>query len=86
MLDEALSCPCLFRGRSSATGVFDGGYRNMFSDPQTIEAERLLLRTVVGTLKDHPAAGVNPGNEPDLFALFPTVTGRAWVHGRSAYT
>jgi endo-1,4-beta-mannosidase len=62
--------------------VPNGNYRNMFSDPLALEAERLLLRTVVGALKDHPAIWMwNLGNEPDLFA-WPAnaVAGQAWVH------
>jgi endo-1,4-beta-mannosidase len=59
-----------------------GNYRNMFSDPVALQAERLLLRTVVGALKDHPAIWMwNLGNEPDLFA-WPenSAAGRAWTH------
>ncbi len=45
------------------------GYRNMFHDPIALSAERLLLRTIVSTFKDHPAIWMwNLGNEPDLFA------------------
>src|SRR5688572_15492147 len=61
--------------------VPDGNYRNMFTDPQALGAERLLLRTVVGALKDHPAIWMwNLGNEPDLFA-WPSddSAGRTWV-------
>lgn len=56
-------------------------YRNPFSDPVALEASRLLLRTVVGALKDHPGVMIwNLGNEPDLFAHPPTAAaGRAWV-------
>jgi endo-1,4-beta-mannosidase len=59
----------------------EGGCRNQFTDPVALQAERLLLRTVVGALKDHPAIGIwNLGNEPDLFAWPPdAATGRAWV-------
>jgi endo-1,4-beta-mannosidase len=59
----------------------DKGYRNMFHDEQAIKAERLLLQTVVGALKDHPAVWMwNLGNEPDLFA-WPNSSdeGAAWV-------
>ncbi len=61
--------------------IVPGGYRNPFTDPLALEAERLLLRTVVGVLKDHPALWMwNLGNEPDLFAWPPDdQTGRAWV-------
>jgi len=61
--------------------VPDGNYRNMFSDPTAIGAERFLLKTVVRALKDHPAIWMwNLGNEPDLFA-WPenSSAGRAWV-------
>jgi endo-1,4-beta-mannosidase len=46
-----------------------------------LQAERLLLTTVVGALKDHPALWLwNLGNEPDLFAHPPSAAvGRAWV-------
>jgi endo-1,4-beta-mannosidase len=57
------------------------GYRNMFHDPVALNAERLLLKTVVGALKDHPAVWMwNLGNEPDLFA-WPkdSEAGAAWV-------
>jgi endo-1,4-beta-mannosidase len=58
-----------------------GGYRNMFTDPTALDAERLLLKTVVGALKDHAAIWMwNLGNEPDLFA-WPTdaQAGAEWV-------
>lgn len=57
------------------------GYRNPFHDPQALAAEELLLRTVVGALKDHPAIWLwNLGNEPDLFA-WPKSSqdGREWT-------
>jgi endo-1,4-beta-mannosidase len=62
--------------------VPNGTYRNMFIDAVALDAERLLLKTVVGMLKDHPAVWMwNLGNEPDLFA-WPenAAAGRAWVH------
>jgi endo-1,4-beta-mannosidase len=61
--------------------IVQGAYRNQFTDPTALEAERLLLQTVVGTLKDHPAIWMwNLGNEPDLFAWPPDAkTGRDWV-------
>jgi endo-1,4-beta-mannosidase len=61
--------------------VPDGNYRNMFTDPAALEAERLLLRTVVGALKGHPGLWMwNLGNEPDLFAWpADAAQGRAWV-------
>lgn len=49
--------------------IVDGTYRNMFHDPEALQAERLLLSTVVGRLKDHDGVWMwNLGNEPDLFA------------------
>jgi len=57
------------------------GYRNMFHDEMALNATRLLLKTVVSTLKDHPAIWMwNLGNEPDLFA-WPNSSdeGAAWV-------
>lgn len=57
------------------------GYYNMFHYEQAIQAERLLLETVVGTLKDHKAIWLwNLANEPDLFA-WPLTSdeGAAWV-------
>lgn len=59
----------------------DKGYRNMFHDDMALNATRLLLKTVVTTLKDHPAVWMwNLGNEPDLFA-WPNSSdeGAAWV-------
>jgi endo-1,4-beta-mannosidase len=65
----------------SSGQVVTGGYRNPYTDPVALDAERLLLRTVVSALKDHPAVWMwNLGNEPDLFALPPdAAAGRAWV-------
>jgi len=57
------------------------GYRNPYHDPVALQAERLLLNSVVGRLKHHPAVWMwNLGNEPDLFA-WPkdAASGRAWV-------
>lgn len=61
--------------------VVDCGYTNPYTDPLALEAEELLLRTVVGVLHDHSGVGLwNLGNEPDLFARPPTATaGRAWT-------
>jgi endo-1,4-beta-mannosidase len=59
----------------------DKGYRNMFHDEMALNATRLLLKTVVGALKDHPGIWMwNLGNEPDLFAR-PNSSdeGAAWV-------
>lgn len=61
--------------------VVDSGYRNPYTDPLTLAAAELLLRTVVKRYHDHPAVGFwNLGNEPDLFAWPPNpATGRAWT-------
>jgi endo-1,4-beta-mannosidase len=59
----------------------DKGYRNMFHDEVALDASRLLLKTVVSELKDHPSIWMwNLGNEPDLFA-WPNSSdeGAAWV-------
>lgn len=61
--------------------IVEQGYRNMFHDEMALRAERLLLKTVVTALKDHPAIWMwNLGNEPDLFA-WPNTSdeGAAWV-------
>lgn len=57
------------------------GYRNMFHDEIALNAERLLLKTVVSTLKDHPGIWMwNLGNEPDLFAYPHSAdAGKSWV-------
>lgn len=57
------------------------GFRNPYTDPIALSAERVLLRTVTGALKDHPGVhNWNLGNEPDLFAEPPTYQlGRKWV-------
>lgn len=62
------------------------GYRNMFHDPVALEAGRLLLRTVVTRLKDHPGIWLwNLGNEPDLFAQpHSAAAGRAWMREMTA--
>jgi endo-1,4-beta-mannosidase len=53
----------------SAGQITDKGYRNPFHDLVALEAEKLLLRTVVSQLHQHPAIWMwNLGNEPDLFA------------------
>ena len=54
---------------------------NTYTEPFVIEAEKLLLRTVCGELKDHPAVwAYSLGNEPDLFCRPPDApTGRRWV-------
>jgi endo-1,4-beta-mannosidase len=61
--------------------VVDSLYRNIFHDPMALDAARLLLTTVVTTLKSHPAIWMwNLGNEPDLFSIPNTpAEGKAWV-------
>ena len=61
--------------------VVDTGYRNMFHHQVALDAERLLLETVVGEYRDHSGVWMwNLGNEPDLFAHpRDALTGRSWV-------
>jgi endo-1,4-beta-mannosidase len=70
-------------GRLVVSGgqIVSRGYRNPYTDPEALAAERLQLREVVRRLKDHPAVWAwNLGNEPDLFAEPPDApTGRRWV-------
>jgi endo-1,4-beta-mannosidase len=65
----------------SGGNVVHGSYRNMYTDPEAIAASRMLVRTVVGSYRDHDAVWMwNLGNEPDLFAHPPSAgAGRAWV-------
>lgn len=59
----------------------DRPYRNPYHDPVALSAARLLISTVVSSLKDHPGISMwNLGNEPDLFA-WPrdAAHGQAWV-------
>lgn len=82
LLNDDGSYPSPFAKQIVSEGkVVERGYRNPFHDPVALEAERLLLRTVVSELKDHPAVWMwNLGNEPDLFAIPETPeAGRAWV-------
>jgi endo-1,4-beta-mannosidase len=83
LLGDALPSPYIGRIRQVVSGgrVVDQGYRNPFMDPEALEAQRLLLRTVVGEFQDHPAIWLwNLGNEPDLFAWPPhEAAGRGWV-------
>ncbi|NWG18257.1 MAG: cellulase family glycosylhydrolase [Chloroflexi bacterium] len=82
LLDAGLPIPSRYvRQVVSRDGIFNGGYRNMYTDPTALEAERLMLRSLVGAFKDHPAVWMwNLGNEPDLFAWPPDADyGRAWV-------
>ena len=57
------------------------GYYNMFHHEVAIKAEKLLLKTIVGMLKDHKAIWLwNLANEPDLFAWpLTSEEGAAWV-------
>lgn len=66
--------------------IVDSMYRNMFHDPQAIRASELLLDTVVGEYRDHPAIWMwNLGNEPDLFAQPRTAEdGRRWARDMRA--
>ena len=59
---------------------------DVYVTPFVLEAEDLLLRTVCGALRDHPAVWAwSLGNEPDLFCQPRDArTGRAWVHDRTA--
>jgi endo-1,4-beta-mannosidase len=82
LLDGGASIPSRHvRQVVSGRKVVSGGYRNPYHDPVALEAERLLLRTVVSRLKDHPAIWMwNLGNEPDLFAVpNDPVAGQGWV-------
>jgi len=65
----------------SSGKLITNGYRNMFHDSVALAAERLLLQTIVGALKAHPAIWMwNLGNEPDLFAWpADSHAGAAWV-------
>ena len=62
------------------------GIHNMYTEPFVIDAEDLLLRSVCGELKDHPAIwGYSLGNEPDLFCKPPDAdAGRRWIRDRVA--
>ena len=54
---------------------------NPYVEPFVLEAERRLLRTVCGALRDYPAIWAwSLGNEPDLFCRPPTAAaGRSWM-------
>lgn len=76
-----------FPSRSGRRTVVSAGkrharsYRNPFVDPIALDAQRRLLREVVGAFRDHPAVWMwNLGNEPDLFAWPPDAArGRTWT-------
>lgn len=61
--------------------IVPGAYRNMFHDHQALAASQLLVTTVIGQFKDHPAIWMwNLGNEPDLFAYPHSAdAGKSWV-------
>lgn len=83
LLDKNAKAPSPhFKQLVSGGQVVESGYRNQYTDSIALGAERLLLRTVVQRLKDHPAIWLwNLGNEPDLFAHPPDWrAGQAWVH------
>jgi endo-1,4-beta-mannosidase len=63
------------------------GYRNPYTDPQAIAAERRLLSAVVGRFAAHPAVWAwNLGNEPDLFAQPPdAAAGKRWIEQSVAH-
>lgn len=65
----------------SAGNIVGSGYRNPYTDPAALDAQRLLIRTVVGALRDHPAIWLwNLGNEPDVFASPPDAeSGPHWA-------
>lgn len=83
LLDNNAPPPSPFLRQVLSRGqvIENGSYRNMFHDPEALDASRLLLRTVVNEYKDHDAIWLwNLGNEPDLFAHPHTSeAGRAWV-------
>ena len=66
----------LARRTGSRTTIY-----NTYTEPFVVEAEKLLLRAVVGAVKDHPAVwAYSLGNEPDLFCKPPdAASGRRWV-------
>jgi endo-1,4-beta-mannosidase len=79
LLDPAAHPPP--RQLVSGGEIVAGSYRNMFTDPAALEAQRVLLRAVVGAYAEHEAVWLwNLGNEPDLFAQPPTASaGGRWV-------
>ena len=81
LLRKSLPLPPGVNQLVSGGKVVNCGYANPFSDPQALEAEEVLLKSVVSALKGHPGVGIwNLGNEPDLFARpANAASGRAWV-------
>jgi endo-1,4-beta-mannosidase len=82
LLDKHAPHPSYYVRQVVSQGkVVASSYRNMVVDAVALDAERLLLRTVVSQYKDHPAIWMwNLGNEPDLFAVPLTpAAGCAWV-------
>ncbi len=86
MLERGTPLPKRVRQLVSGGQVVNCGYLNPYVHPVVLAAEELLVRTVVGRLKDHPAIGLwNLGNEPDLFARPPTAAdGKAWARRLAA--
>lgn len=80
MLDKSTPAP---DNRWVATGgqYVPYGYRNYYTDPGVLAAQKLLLGTVVKAFKDHPGIWLwNLGNEPDLFAIAPDrEIGKRWL-------
>jgi len=78
-----LGTPAVPTDRPMVSGgqVVDSRYRNFFSDPVALSAERMLITHVVTELRDHPGVWMwNLGNEPDLFAQpADHHAGRAWI-------
>lgn len=76
--------PSVHTGRPMVTRgkLVVSSYRTPFGDPVALDAERLLVSTIVTELRDHPGIWMwNLGNEPDLFARPPHHdAGRAWMH------
>jgi endo-1,4-beta-mannosidase len=87
LLGNGLPSPYIKRIKQVVQGerIVNSGYRNPFTDPVALGAQRLQLQTIAGRLKDHPAIWLwNLGNEPDLFAWPPDAdTGEAWVREMS---
>src|SRR4051812_16294864 len=61
-----------------------GAIYSTYLEPFVLKAEDLLLGTVCGALRDHPAVwGYSLGNEPSLFCKPPTpAVGREWIRDR----